>query len=77
MNTRFRLKSGLLSRYAFACGYVKVYERDEDNRLCISREPNDYHVKGWINHNHVWEIFEKVTDARKFIRSHKLPYVGK
>jgi hypothetical protein len=36
--------------------------------LTLSREPNDWHVKGFIAGKHVWEIFEKLKDARTFCR---------
>jgi hypothetical protein len=72
---KFYNKDGTLTGYAFACGYLEVYgeSRDSKNRLRIYREPNDWHVKGWIGEDgktHVWEIFEKLSDARKFCRKH-------
>ena len=69
---KFRTKAGLLTGYAFGCGYVENYERDDD-RLTLSREPNDWHVKGFIGGRHVWEIFERLTDARQFCRRHTAP----
>ena len=77
MKTTFRTKAGKLTRYAFACGYIEQYENDDDNRLTLLREPNDYHVKGFINGKHTWEVFELVKDARKFISSTKFKRIGK
>jgi hypothetical protein len=65
--SRFHNKAGNLTPYAFACGYVERYASGED-RLTLSREPNDWHVKGFIAGKHVWEIFEKLKDARTFCR---------
>ena len=78
MNTldKFRTKTGLLTRYAFCCGYVEQYEKDNNNRLTLSKEPNDYHVKGFVNAVHVWEVFDTAALARMFIKSHKLPRKG-
>ena len=71
---RFRTKAGLLTGYAFACGYVEKYATGDD-RLTLSREPNDWHVKGWIDGIHAWEVFERLTDARRFCRRHCRPAV--
>lgn len=66
---KFKNKNGTLTRYSFMCGYLEVYVKGED-RVVISKEPNDYHVKGFHNEKHIWEIFEKVKDARRFARKH-------
>jgi len=65
--SRFHNKAGNLTPYAFGCGYVERYAREKD-RLCIAREPNDWHVKGFIDEKHVWEIFETLKAARAFCR---------
>jgi len=64
---RFVSSRGFLTPYAFGCGDVEVYE-EGDNRLTLSREPNDWHVKGFIDGKHVWEIFERLHKARGFCR---------
>jgi hypothetical protein len=66
-SSRFHTKNGNLTGYAFACGYVESYV-DGENRLSLIREPNDWHVKGFVGTRHVWECFEKLGDARKFCR---------
>lgn len=68
--SKFHTKAGNLTFYSFACGYVERYG-DGENRLTLCREPNDWHVKGFIDGKHTWEIFESVTDARKFCRNPK------
>jgi hypothetical protein len=65
--SQFHDKNGDLTVYSFACGYVEKYEKGE-NRLTISKEPNDWHVKGFLDEMHVWESFEKLKDARKFCK---------
>ena len=68
--SKFHNKDGNLTMYSFACGYVERYE-DGDDRLTLLREPNDWHVKGFIDGVHVWESFERLSDARKFCRKAK------
>jgi hypothetical protein len=65
--SKFHNNAGNLTPYAFHCGHVEEYTEDE-NRLTISQEPNDYHVKGFINEKHVWKIFQTLREARKFCR---------
>lgn len=66
---RFRNADGTLTGYAFGCGYVERYGGNDTPRAVISREPNDFHVKGFDKDGaHFWEIFEKVKDARRFAR---------
>ena len=66
---KFRTKAGKLTRYSFACGYIETKEIDNETRGTISLEPNGYHVKGFKNGVHFWEIFERVKDARKYLNS--------
>ncbi len=67
---KFRNASGNLTRYAFACGYVERYGQDDTPRATISREPNDFHVKGFDRDgSHFWEVFDTVKEARAFARS--------
>ena len=69
LNPKFKTKAGKLTRYSFACGYIEQKEVDASNRGTIALEPNGYHVKGFKNGVHFWEIFERVKDARKFLNS--------
>jgi hypothetical protein len=66
--SQFHNKDGTLTGYSFMCGHIEQYQ-DGDNRLAIVREPNDYHVKGFVNDKHVWEVFETIKEARKFCRA--------
>jgi len=68
--SKFHDKNGDLTGYSFLCGYVERYEKDGDseNSLTLLKEPNDWHVKGFLNGKHVWESFEKLKDARNFCR---------
>lgn len=69
INPKFRTKAGKLTRYAFCCGYIEQKEINTDNRGTIALEPNGYHVKGFRNGIHFWEIFLKVNDARKYLNT--------
>ena len=69
MNNKFHNQDGTITAYSFACGYVEIYGQKDTPRATISREPNDYHVKGFDKDGkHFWEVFEKVKDARAFAR---------
>lgn len=69
MRDKFKNKSGTLTRYALACGYLesKVSLKSEDYVTlgldCI------YHVKGYKQGVRIWESFDTLTNARKFFRS--------
>lgn len=66
---RFKNKDGTCTAYSFICGYVELYGDSDYPRATLSREPNDYHVKGFTaDGGHFWEIFEHVKDARRFAR---------
>lgn len=56
-----------ITKYKFACGDIEQKEIDENNRGTIALEPNGYHVKGFSNSVHFWEIFAKISDARKYL----------
>lgn len=67
---KFRNANGTLTGYSFACGYVECYgEKNGTPRATISREPNDFHVKGFDRDGiHFWEIFETAREARQYAR---------
>ena len=60
---QFHNANGTLTPYAFACGYPEKY-----GELTLWKEPNDWHVRGFIDGTRIWESFETVTEARKFAR---------
>ena len=62
-------KNGKLTAYAFACGYVERKEKDDDNRLTLSKEHGAFHLRGFIGGVHVWECPDTLTAARKMMRS--------
>jgi len=69
MEPRFYTKSGLLTRYAFSCGYV-----EEKAGLFLDRRHGTYHVVGWLESPdsqpiRVWGSFDTVTEARRFMRN--------
>jgi hypothetical protein len=78
---KFNNKDGTLTGIAFACGYVEKYGAktfEDGPRATLSKEPNDYHVKGFDHVGvHFWESFEKVADARKFARKVAGPLIRK
>lgn len=56
---KFKKQNGFPTRYAYACGYGKTFEKDEDNRISLFE--NDSHtcfdIKGFKNGSHFWEQF--------------------
>jgi hypothetical protein len=67
LESKFHNKEGNLTMYSFACGYVERYEDGED-RLTLFREPGGWQVKGFVGGVHIWESFDRISDARKFCR---------
>jgi hypothetical protein len=66
---KFHNQDGTLTGYSFGCGYVELYGGKGEASATLSREPNDFHVKGFDeNGKHFWEVFHLVKDARKFAR---------
>jgi hypothetical protein len=64
----FNNPDGTLTPYAFLCGYVERYG-DTYPRATLSKEPNDYHVKGFTHDGkHFWEVFTNARAARRFAR---------
>ena len=74
MTDRFKLKSGDLSRYAFACGYVQSH-------ICNGLELNlkhsggsVYDLRGYTQHpfaREFWDTFDTIGEARKAYRQRK------
>jgi hypothetical protein len=60
---KFKNKNGTLTPYAFACGYVEKY-----GPLTLWREPNDWHVRGFVDGARLWECFETLREARQYAR---------
>jgi hypothetical protein len=58
ISNKFRNRNGEITRYSFCCGYVMQYELNDDNRITMSLEPNGFHLKGFINGEHFWDILE-------------------
>jgi hypothetical protein len=54
---KFRDENGRLNEYAFACGYIEEYGKGK-NRVSLSKEASTYHVKGFADGEHFWEVFE-------------------
>ncbi len=61
-----KTKSGELSSYGLACGYVERYEKN-NVRLTLWKEHNAYHVR---KHNFndgtriFWDTFNTLTEAK-------------
>jgi len=62
-------KNGKLTGYAFACGYVESKEKDDDNRLTLSKEHGAFHIRGFLGGVHIWECPDNLTEGRKMICS--------
>lgn len=59
---KFYTKRGLLTRYAFACGYT-----ESKDGLTLSMEHGVYHVRGFQQGKHIVGSFAHVTKARQFM----------
>lgn len=74
---QFRTKDGQLSAYAFACGYVQAFEKD-DTRLEFYHSGACFHVR-YSDKTHRaidnWDCFLKLAEARKAFLS-KLRQIG-
>lgn len=72
---RFKTKSGELTPYALACGYIQEKEND-GKRITLWHEGGQvYHVMLFDHKNHkriFWESFERLTDARALYRKTKI-----
>lgn len=66
---KLHTKNGKLTAYAFACGYVERKEKDDDNRLTLSKEHGAFHLRGLLNGVRVWECLETLAAGRKMMRS--------
>lgn len=68
-------KSGKLSAYGLACGYVEKKQGKEKEKI-LFMEHSHYHVKSGKpgEFYHVWEVFERdqLTKARKFYNKIKI-----
>lgn len=69
MNSKFRTKTGRLTPYALACGYVEQCESPSAVRLTLWHEGGPcYHVRAHDHANHkrlFWDSFESLSEARK------------
>ena len=66
----FYLKTGELSAYSFACGYVEV-DFIAEVRLSMWKEHNTYHVRAHDNkagQRLFWDVFDTIGPARKRYR---------
>ena len=64
---KFKTKSGWLTPYALACGYIE--EKEANNiRTQLWYEGNCLHVRQYDFNNHervFWDSFARLADARK------------
>jgi hypothetical protein len=67
MATAIKTKSGRLTAYGFACGYVEEHEKDQV-RTVLWHEGATFHVR---QHDHkqqkriFWDTFTSITEARR------------
>lgn len=80
---KFYTKSGELSQYALACGYIQVLESiDEKVRVKLFADNSHYHVRVFSDRyidaykTLPWDVFEynRLTDARKAFYKHANDY---
>jgi hypothetical protein len=67
-NDKFYTKRGLLTRYAFRCGYIETKDS-----LSLDKRHGTYHVVGTVQGKRVWGSFDTVVEARKFM-SHPMTH---
>lgn len=67
---KFYRKNGSLTLYAFSCGYIERLENKNHDRIDLSKDGN-WHVKSTINGKFVWEVFDSLTEARKYVKQLK------
>ena len=65
-HNKFYRADGLPSMYSFACGNSARFEND-NGRISLSKD-GLWHVKGFINEQHVWESFDKFVDAKNYYK---------
>jgi hypothetical protein len=72
---QFRTKSGLLTAYSFACGYIEEWT-GKASECRIERDSACWHVKGSFpaivggieTRQFYWESFQYLKEARSFAR---------
>jgi hypothetical protein len=67
----FYNKDGTLTLYAFSCGYVETYSPKDPNQTAraLSMEHSVFHVNGFRGPYKVWNSFDSVKAARKFLHA--------
>lgn len=74
--SRFYTKTGWLSPYALACGYIECQRvihtlpggGHEDVRVTLERDSACIHIKASGRYTRIWESFDTLTEARKFFK---------
>ena len=61
---RLETKTGKLTSYAFACGYI-----ERRGPFTLFREHGCYHIKGIKNDKVEWLTARTLTEARKLLRT--------
>jgi len=46
-------------------GYQYSKEKDENNRISLSKDNGVYFIKGFVNNVHIYDAFETFKDAKK------------
>jgi hypothetical protein len=68
MQSKFVNKSGWLTQYALACGYMETNEGWNDKRIaCLEKDSACFHVKAYDENEkcNYWQGFDKYGDAKK------------
>jgi len=74
MNTKFKNKTGTLTVYAFACGYIETKKlKSEGGEARLYRDGAAWHVtaRDDARGRFLWECFDLLTPARDFFRKVK------
>lgn len=68
MNSKFITKTGWLTQYALACGYIETNEGWKEKRIaCLEKDSACFHVKAYDENEsrNYWESFDNYGDAKK------------
>lgn len=73
---KFYDKRGNLTAYGFACGYTQKRETEnKENYLSLWKDSFVYSVTGFINGKRVYESFDTLKEARKFLFAQDLKFI--
>lgn len=58
-------KTGRLSDYGLRCGHVEKIDLHSKYRVTLSEQHGIFHIKGFCNGEHFWDVAERITAGRR------------